>query len=175
HRLCLGPVVADHGVPRRVAPRAAADELVLPGHALERRAHLLEGGTRALVRRVRLELDPEVALVLERVPQKEVLGFGVRVRPPRTRVEPRVPDLDYAVLRPVVEKAGVPDELPVEVVREAHVHRRPEAAELVALVAVEAHPAPGARILRNLPELLLVPRLERDEPDAPALESYVKR
>ena len=69
----------------------------------------------------------------------------------------------------------VPDELPVQVVREAHVHRLPPAAELVALVAVEAHPAPGTRILGYLPELLLVPRLEGDEPDAASLEGYVKR
>ena len=69
----------------------------------------------------------------------------------------------------------MPDDLTVQVVREAHVHRLPEAAELVGLVAVEAHPAPRARILRDRPELLLVPRLERLEPDAPSLERYVKR
>ena len=67
------------------------------------------------------------------------------------------------------------DKLVVEVVREAHVHRVPETAELVALVAVEAHPAPRSRVLGDRPELLLVPRLERLEPDAPSLEDYVKR
>src|SRR5205807_1499208 len=86
--LRLGPVVVDHGVPRRVAPLAAAHELVLAGDAFEPRAQLLERRPRALVRRVRLELDAEVALVLERVPQEEVLGFGVRVRS-RARPSPR--------------------------------------------------------------------------------------
>ncbi len=69
----------------------------------------------------------------------------------------------------------MPDKVAVEVVREAHVHRLPETAELVALVSVEAHPAPGARILRHRPELLFVARLEGFEPDAPPLEDYVKR
>jgi hypothetical protein len=69
----------------------------------------------------------------------------------------------------------VPDKLVVEVVREAHVHGVPEAAKLVALVAVETHPAPRARVLRDLPELLLVPGLERLEPHALAFEDYVKR
>src|SRR5262249_3865265 len=158
-----------------VAPLAAANELVLARDALERRAHLLERGARALVRRVRLELDAEIALVLERVPHEEVLRLRIRVRPPRPRVEPRVPDLDHAVFRPVVHEARVPDERDIEVVREPHVHGFPETAELVRLVAVHAHPAPRARILRDRPELLLVPRLERLEPDAPALERHVKR
>src|SRR6476469_5880778 len=171
-RLHLRPVVVDHRVPGRVTPLAAAHELVLTRDALERRAHLLERGTRALVQGVRLELDAEVPLVLERVPQKEVLRLGVRVRPPGARVEPRVPDLDHAVFRPVVEEARVPDQVPVEVMGESPLHRRPPAAVLVAVVTVEAHPAPVARILRHVPELLLVPRLVRLEPDALRLEGF---
>src|SRR6478736_6598944 len=145
-RLHLRPVVVDHRVPGRVTPLAAAHELVLTRDALERRAHLLERGTRALVQGVGLELDAEVPLVLERVPQEEVLRLGVRVRPPGARVEPRVPYLDHAVFRPVVEEARMADKLAVEVMREAHVHRHPPAAELVRVVAVEAHPTPDARI-----------------------------
>src|SRR4029077_17210639 len=174
-RLHLRPVVVDHRVPGRVTPLAAAHELVLTRDALERRAHLLERGTRALVQGVGLELDAEVPVVLGRVRQEEVLRLGVRVRPPGARVEPRVPDLDHAVFRPVVEEARVPDQVPVEVMGESQVHRRPPAAVLVAVVTVEAHPAPGARILRHLPQLLLLPRLERLEPDALPLEGYVKR
>ena len=69
-----------------------------------------------------------------------------------------------------------PDELAVEVVREAHLDRlEPVVERLAALVAAYAHPAPGARILRDRPQRLLVPGLERLEPDAPPLERHVKR
>src|SRR5215471_18551602 len=58
------PVVVDNRVPRRVAPLAAAYQHVLAEHAFELGRKGGESCPRALVRRVRLELDPEVALVL---------------------------------------------------------------------------------------------------------------
>src|SRR5579875_1152312 len=175
-RLHLRPVVVDHRVPRRVAPLAAADEHVLAEDPLEPRRERGEGGPRPLVRRVGLELDPEVALLLERVPQEEVLRLGVRARSPRPWVEPRVPDLDDAVLRPVVEEARVPDERSVEVVGEAELDAvEPGVEALPALVPAHAHQPPDARILRHRPERLLVPRLERLESHARPRQRYVKR
>ena len=41
--------------------------------------------------------------------------------------------------------------------------------------AAHAHPAPDALVLRDLPQRVLVPGLERLEPHALALEGYVKR
>ena len=68
------------------------------------------------------------------------------------------------------------DQLAVEVVREAELDRlEPRVERLAALVAAHLHQPPGALVLRDRPERLLVPRLERLEPHAPALERYVKR
>ena len=70
----------------------------------------------------------------------------------------------------------MPDELAVEVVQEAEVDGlEPLVEELAALVAAHAHQAPRALVLRDLPQRVLVPRLERHEPHALALEDYVKR
>src|SRR2546430_6215919 len=54
-------------------------------------------GTRSLVERVRLELDPQTTQRLERVAQHEVLGLGVHSRPlPRLR-NPGPSDLDASI------------------------------------------------------------------------------
>ena len=47
--------------------------------------------------------------------------------------------------------------------------------ELAALVAAHAHQTPRALVLGDLPQRVLVARLERLEPHALALEDYVKR
>ena len=94
----------------------------------------------------------------------------------RARVEPRVADLHDPILRPVVEEARVADEFTVEIRCEAHVDRsEPRVEQRAALVRAEAHPPPSRSVLRDLPQRLGVPRLERLEPDAPALQRYVKR
>ena len=68
------------------------------------------------------------------------------------------------------------DELRVEVVREAGLDRlEPVVEGLAALVAAHAHQRPDALILRDRPQRLLVPRLERFEAHAPSLERHVKR
>jgi hypothetical protein len=70
----------------------------------------------------------------------------------------------------------MPDEVAVEEVREAEIDGlEPLAEALAALVPADFHERPDALVLRDLPERLLVPRLERLEPDAVALERYVKR
>jgi hypothetical protein len=70
----------------------------------------------------------------------------------------------------------MPDELAVEEMGKAEVDRlEPLVEHLAALVAADAHQPPGALVLGDLPERLLVARLERLEPDAPTLEDYVKR
>ena len=82
-----------------------------------------------------------------------------------------------AVLRPVVEEARVPDELAVEVVREAQVRPTPNHARNASRLSwpLTRIQRQVRSILRDRPELVLVPRLERLEPDAPSLERYVKR
>src|SRR5262249_49352310 len=138
-----GPVVVDHGVPRGVAPFAAADEHVLAEDALELRRERRERRPRPLIRGIRLELDPEVALVLEGAPHQEVLRLLVRAGPPRLRSEPRVADLHDAVVGAVVEEARVADELALEVVGEAGLHRvEPRLEHLTAFVAAHAHQRP---------------------------------
>ena len=66
---------------------------------------------RALVLRVRLELDPVAADRLERVPEQEVLRLDVRPRAPGRGVHPRVADLEPAMLgrqRHVARRADRP-------------------------------------------------------------------
>src|SRR5436189_3693209 len=75
-RLHYRPVVVDHGVPRRVAALAAADEHVLAEDALELRRQGGEGGARAIVAGVGLELHPQESLVLERVLHQQELRLG---------------------------------------------------------------------------------------------------
>jgi len=68
------------------------------------------------------------------------------------------------------------DERAVQEVREAEVYRfEPRVEHLATLVAADLHQPPGALVLRDLPERLLVTPLQGLEPDAPALEGYVKR
>src|SRR5262245_64482438 len=110
------------------------------------------------------------------MPHEEVLRLGVRSRPPRLGPHPGVADLHDAIVRVVVEEARMADELPVEVVREPGFDGvEPLLERFAAFVAAHAHQRPNARVLRDCPERLLVPRLERLEPDAPPLERYVKR
>ena len=72
------------------------------------------------------------------------------------------------------ERLGpVPGE--IKVVREAQIDRlEPLTEKLAALVSPHLHQRPGARVLCDAPQLLLVTRLERLQPDAGALEDYVK-
>jgi hypothetical protein len=67
----------------------------------------------------------------------------------------------------------VPDELAVEVVREAHVDAVVPLVEV--LVPPDALQRPDARIVRDRVELVVVLRLQRHEPDALPGELYVKR
>src|SRR5437762_7098435 len=97
--LHVGPVVVDHGIPRRVAPLAAADDHVLAVDPFELCRQRGEGPAGTLVFRIGLELDPAKRQLLERVPQQQVLRLDVGARVPRRRVIPRVPDLDPEMLR----------------------------------------------------------------------------
>ena len=70
----------------------------------------------------------------------------------------------------------MPDELAVEVVQEPEVDGlEPFVEERTALVAAHAHQAPRTFVLRDLPQRVLVVRLQRHEAHALALEDYVKR
>src|SRR5436190_514112 len=178
-RLHRGPLVVDHGVPGRVAALAAADEHVLAEDTLELSRQRRECRPRPVVARIRLELDPEVALVLERVLHQEQLRLGVRAGPPRLRREPRVADLEHTVVVADVQVAGVPKRAAVDERREAErglLHAaEPHREGATACVAADAHPPPGPLVLGDLPEHVLVPRLERLEPHVAAVEGYVKR
>src|SRR5581483_4322387 len=95
----------------------------------------------------------------------QVLRLRVRTRPPRRRHEPRVSNLEDTVVRPHVQIRRVPDQDLVEIVREPEVDRlEPLAEEVAALVAAHLHQGPDARVLRDLPERVLMPLLERLEP-----------
>ena len=61
---------------------------------LELRGQRGQGGAGALVPRVGLELDPQAAERLERVPEQQVLRLGVRTGAPRGGGVPGVPDLE---------------------------------------------------------------------------------
>src|SRR5437763_15484145 len=161
-RLHPRPVVVDDGVPRRVSPLAAAHQHVLAEHALELGRERGQRGPRARVRRLRLELDAEVALVLERMLQEEVLRLGIGAARPRVGNEPRIADLDPASVRPVLAVARVADETIVEVVREAHLDRRvPLVESLHRLIGADTLERPDARIARDREQLVMVLTLER--------------
>src|SRR5205814_9310339 len=105
----LRPVVADYAVPRRDATFAAAHEHVLAEDALELGRERRQSGPGPLVRGVRLELDEEVALVLECVPQEEVLRLGVRTRSPRFAPRLCIADLHHAYLPTLVDESSLSD------------------------------------------------------------------
>ena len=70
----------------------------------------------------------------------------------------------------------MPDELVLEVVREAQVDRRvPLVEPLERLVRADALQLPDARVARDREQLVVVVLGERLEPDALAGQRYVKR
>jgi hypothetical protein len=121
-----------------------------------------------LVLGVRLELDAQRAGVLERVPQEQVLRLGVRARAPGGRVQPRVPDLQPAVLRSERQVARRANDLPVARHRERPpVVLRPECVRDPEIDVSRPHPAPRALVGRGLAQAGLVlghERLERHDP-----------
>ena len=74
-----GPVVVRDGIPRAVAVLAVADEHVLAVDPLEGRSQRIERAARALVHRVRLELDTTAA------PASRMRGAAAGTSPRRSR------------------------------------------------------------------------------------------
>jgi len=179
--VCLDrrPLVVGDAVPGAVAVLSAPHQHVSAVNALEGRSEREQCSSRALVLRVRLELDTPAPPRHERVPQLEELRLDVDARTPGGRVEPRPADLDRTVLRSQREEPRRADNLPAADRHKRDLtagHRRVERRqdERVPLVAGlrldEVEPGPGARVPRGEPQTLFVLGRQRLEPNDAALE-----
>ena len=149
--------------------------------ALELRRQGRHRPARALVARVRLQLDAEAAERLEGVLEHEQLRLDVDAGRPDLGGEPRPADLEAAVLGAECEVAGAADDTVVLAAQGDERHLRSVrlareggveiGAHLVArLRLLDAEPLPGARVARRRPETVLVLGRERLEPHQLALE-----
>src|SRR5437870_5652561 len=111
-RLHLRPLVVEDAEAHRVPQGAALADHVLAERAFLLRSEAQDGGSRTLVQRVGLELDPDASQLLERVPQHEVLGLGVDRRSLPGAADPGPADLDAAVGLIRVAEPGAPHGAP---------------------------------------------------------------
>ena len=152
----------------------AEDPLEAGGKGLER-------GARAFVQGIRLELDPHAAERLEGMPEQEELRLGVRAAAPGRARVPGPADLEPAMLRTEGQVAGAADRPAACQLNdgEGNVQTGVAPGGRVLEPAVEAlavgrrvhrKPPPDLRVLRRLPEVVLVLRPERLDDDEPTLE-----
>ena len=78
-------------------------------HAFLDGAQPLDRPLRPFVATIGLELNPERAEILERVPKQEVFRLGVRGRPVGARGEPRPSDFEPPIRPPDLDEPGGPD------------------------------------------------------------------
>src|SRR5262249_54361877 len=168
-RLAPRPLVIDHAVPRRVPPYVTADEHVLAVDAFEPRRQGGEGGPRALVLCVGLELDADAAELLERVSHEQVLRLDVRAGSPRRRAHPRVADLEPAMLGRDCQIARAADRHAALQDRERIVGALAHQLEPAVDIG-DAHPAPDLRVGAGRAQAVLVLRRERFERHEASLE-----
>src|SRR5829696_4492978 len=100
------PLAVDDAEVGGVAQPDVGDDHVVPEHPLELGRDRRQGGPRALVAGIGLELDPDAAQRLESVLEHQQLRLDVGAGPPGARLEPGPADLDGAILAAHVEIAA---------------------------------------------------------------------
>jgi hypothetical protein len=138
---------------------------VVAQDALEAGRERGQGGARALVTGVGLELDPDAIERLEGVSHHQQLRLDVGAAAPGAQVQPGPADLDHPVGGADVEEAAAADHLAAAGVTGRERSLTPglgglegelePAVEALAFVQVR-QPSPDLRRLRRLPEFLAV-------------------